>query len=252
MEVLSTEQTIDHLKWFQETLDNELSTYRYITNNLNGLIQPKNGDITAGLGFGMALTAFGGLDLLAYILFGGEFNVGENSSNFDKLLITEFFIDEFKEVDHKIFYKVLRNGMVHQLMPRGGVGLAARTDLNDLLIPVNPPGNFVLNTYYLLEKTVEGYEKFISKLEKLNREKDLIEDYNLKLSEIEAITKKQVKSESEIATINTRAQTAALQKVAEFAPLELGRYAFRLTALILNDKVTFLQAFEKKFYPDRK
>lgn len=248
MEVLSIEQTIKHLKWYEEALNNELATYEYITKDFNGHYpgRPRNDELKAGLGFGMALTAFSALDLLAYLLFGGDFSGGFNSDNFERLLTHKLFKDSFNEVNHKIFYRVLRCGMVHQLMPKGSVGLQARADIDDLLIPEKHPEHYALNTFYLLKATVNGYTNFIKDVELLFNEKNLLSEYNSKIESIKNLIQKVGKTEEEIEIIESRKYFEDKIKASDKAGLTLFSLSIKLTALIINDRSTFLQAFEEK------
>lgn len=163
-------------------LEDDLFTYEFVTNELKrkeylGAMGPPNENIKGGLCFGMALTAFGAFDLLAYIIEGGNLDRGETGKNFKSLMSEEnkkkYFGDAFPEIDHEIFYNVLRNGMVHKLFPKN-MGLGADVSLPDLIMG-DGTESLSLNTYYLLKQTINGYSNFIQEME--NLESDALEIY---------------------------------------------------------------------------
>lgn len=239
---------LSHLDWFKNSLNDDLKTYEKVTSDIN----PPIGNGKGALCFGMGLTAFAAIDFISYIMHGGELSsVGTTGQNFDRIGKTDYFKDLLHGIDHSIFYKVLRNGMVHQLMPRN-VSLDAVVvgdDSNKLLIPKDNFTEFTLNTFFLLKKTIDGYKAFYDDVKEMYTQISFIEPYESRLTYLYELNQKDSRTSEENKELAKWNEIKAkLTKTREGAH-KFNIYQLRLNALFYNDLSLFFTYFDKLIYP---
>ncbi len=200
MENLTKQQTIEHLGDFIRYLKQDLESHLHVMRAVETKearereekytetsIPQRKGtiELSGGQCIGMALTAFAALDYLGYLIVGGHFDsipdtandlskpldkskghATSSASNYQGILQSKHFKNKFRISRDELFV-VLRSAMVHQLFPRGSVGMWAKENASELVFN-DSNGNRILDTYYLLKTTIEGFESFLNHLRRID------------------------------------------------------------------------------------